>query len=580
MGWSKSFSRAFYLWFIMTAAAAIGSLALDIKIALLVLVVLTVSSLPGAVVLAVIIRSVSTYFPSRTAMQASLLTFSFVVNGLLLFILWNFGGPGGYIPVLTFGGSILAVTVAGDKLDPDTAFSNSIHINQSSMEQQVHSGSPLENRSGLSTQNRLLLKGLIIGGLILLMLIPGALIQELVMEREQRQNEVVREVNSKWASSQTIAGPLLVVPYRESYIDENGKPKVRENEAFFLPENLKINGELTPIIRKRSLYKVPLYNSDVTLQGNFRPISIAEIGLQPEQMLWKKARIAVGLTDLRGMEEIVSLRWDSVSYPLKPSATPGIKSASLATQISLDPMVDHSFKVSLRLKGSTGYFLSPSAVATEAEFRSTWKDPAFDGDFIPTGVPEVTDQGFSARWKILGQNANLPPSWTGGKFSIGEMKFGVNLLEPTNSYAKTMRSAKYAILFIGLTFGLFFLIEATQKKAVHPLQYLLIGLALTIFYTLLLSFSEFLGFDFAYLIAAVATILLITLYVRSIFVRWKIAGLLALVLTMLYSFIYVLIQEQDKALLLGSVGLFVILALVMFYSRRINWYDEPKPVTA
>ena len=150
--------------------------------------------------------------------------------------------------------------------------------------------------------------------------------------------------------------------------------------------------------------------------------------------------------------------------------------------------------------------------------------------------------------------------------------FGVSMVQPADQYAKTMRSVKYAILFIGLTFSLFFIVELMQQRPVHPVQYILVGLALVIFYTLLLSLSEFVLFDNAYFIAATSTILLITLYAKGHFASWKIAGLFALVLNMLYSFIFVLIRLEDTALLVGSIGLFVVLALVMYASRKVNWY--------
>lgn len=427
-------------------------------------------------------------------------------------------------------------------------------------------------------QNRLLLKGFVIGVLILLMLIPTVFIQDLVKEREARQDEIVTEVSSKWASAQTVSGPLLMVPYTESYINEKGVQAFKELNAYFLPQELNINGHLQPEIRKRSLYEVVLYRSDIELKGKFVPLNPELVGLKPEQMLLDKAKLLVGITDARGMEENIAVEWNGISQQLTPG-TRGDKNipTGLSTNIFFAPGIEHTFSIHIKLKGSSGYYFAPSAIATTANLKSDWKDPAFDGSFLPSD-PGVTQAGFAATWKILGQNAGLPPAWKDEAHVLTENKFGVNLIQPTNGYAKTMRSAKYAILFIGLTFALFFFIEIMQKKGVHPVQYVLIGLALTIFYTLLLSFSEYLNFDIAYCIATLATVLLITFYAKGIFHKWKLAGIFGIVLLILYSFIYVLIQAQDNALLFGSIGLFLTLAVIMYYSRKINWYGETKPV--
>ena len=213
----------------------------------------------------------------------------------------------------------------------------------------------------------------------------------------------------------------------------------------------------------------------------------------------------------------------------------------------------------------------PLSATSKFNLKSVWASPSFDGDMLP-GEREVNDSGFTAKWNF--SQANLPFGTVLKQNTLQNktMAFGVSLVQPADQYNKTMRSVKYAILFIGLTFAFFFIIELMQKKPFHPVQYVLVGLALVIFYTLLLSISEYILFDQAYLIAALATILLISFYAKGHFNSWKTAGIFFVLLSCLYGFIFILIRLEDTALLVGSIGLFIVLALVMFVSRKINWY--------
>ena len=232
-----------------------------------------------------------------------------------------------------------------------------------------------------------------------------------------------------------------------------------------------------------------------------------------------------------------------------------------------------NFDMQLKIKGSERLHFIPLSSNSNFAINSTWKDPKFDGNNLPSSR-DVTEQGFQAKWSF--NNANLPFGTAIKDFNFNKqnLAFGVSMVQPADQYAKTMRSVKYAILFIGLTFALFFIIELMQKKPMHPVQYVLIGIALVIFFTLLLSISEFILFDYAYLIAATATILLISLYAKSHFKSNKTASVFGSLLACLYAFIFVLIRLEDAALLVGSIGLFLILALVMFGSRKINWYGS------
>jgi inner membrane protein len=283
------------------------------------------------------------------------------------------------------------------------------------------------------------------------------------------------------------------------------------------------------------------------------------------------------LSDFKGIEEKMVIRFNGTDYELTPGLpTNALSEKGLSASIPLTTAergVKLPFQINLKIKGSEQLHFVPLSGDSKFTLRSSWPDPSFDGNNLPS-ERIVNDSGFTASWKF--NKANLPFGTALKDFDYDEksLAFGVTLIQTTDGYSKTYRCIRYAILFIGLTFSLFFIVELMQKKPVHPVQYILIGLALIIFYTLLLSISEFIVFDIAYLVAAIATILLITLYAFGHFRSYRTAGIFAGVLSLLYGFTFVLIRLEDTALLLGSIGLFIILALAMYASRKINWYGE------
>ncbi|HEX5024464.1 MAG TPA: cell envelope integrity protein CreD [Agriterribacter sp.] len=434
------------------------------------------------------------------------------------------------------------------------------------------------NTENFWSANRLTIKGCIVACLILVMLVPTLFIMNLISERAQRQEEVTTEVNSKWAGAQTISGPLLVIPYHETTKNNEGKIIVLKKYAYFLPERLTINGELLPEIRHRSIFNIVVYRTDIKLEGEFVPLQPETLSIRREDMQLAESYICFGLSDFRGIEDQMSIRWNDSNYvfnagvPDNSIISNGLNATVALTDKDLDQV--NAFSIQLRLRGSENLSFIPVGKTTNVHFSSAWQNPSFDGSFLPVATPEVNSSGFNADWKVQHLNRNYPQSWKDEKFNVHDSRFGITLLQPVDSYAKTMRSVKYGILFIALTFGLYFFIEILQKKTVHPVQYVLVGIALCIFYTLLLSISEYLRFNIAYAIAATSTIMLISFYTKSLFHKWKIAALFGVMLTLLYSFIFILIQLQDGALLFGSIGLFILLSIVMYYSRKIDWYGQ------
>jgi inner membrane protein len=428
-------------------------------------------------------------------------------------------------------------------------------------------------------RNSIMIKAVIVGFLILILLIPAAFIQELVRERQQRQQEVIAEVSSRWANGQKITGPFLVVPYTISQKDEKGNVYTLKENAYFLPEQLQINGKLQPEIRKRSIYKVVLYKTDLQISGSFAPLNFTALGIDPATVHWNDVRFCIGLSDNRGITEQLKLKIDTVTAEMNPDlpantiTTSGVN--ALVPKDLFAAAGNHSFSLQLKLNGSERLFFTPVGKQTQVQLQSTYNNASFTGNFLPRN-PANSEKGFNAEWTISHFTRNIPQSWKEGKVNIDEAAFGVELLQGVDSYSKTMRSVKYALLFTTLTFCLFFFIEILQKRSVHPLQYVLVGFALCIFYTLLLSISEYTGFVPAYLIAAVAVVGLITTYIQSVFGKWPVTAVFLIFLSGLYGMIYILIQLQDGSLLFGSIGLFVILAFVMYFSRKIDWYGTRK----
>jgi inner membrane protein len=425
-------------------------------------------------------------------------------------------------------------------------------------------------------RNRVVFKAIIIGILTLLLLIPTAMIRQLIVEREGRQEEASNEISSKWSGKQTLTGPVLSIPYYEKYKDDAGNVKTVIKYAHILPENLSITGELFPEKRYRSIFEIVVYNAKLKYSGHFNTISSETVNVPKENFLPDKALISFGISDLRGIKDQISLKWNNSSMNFNPGVeTVDVVQSGINTKVKIDLSdslnKQYNFSFDLNLKGSQTLYFVPVGKITEVSIHSKWKSPGFDGAFLPDSRT-IDDNGFKASWKVLNMNRNYPQYWTESTYKIDDSAFGINLLMPMDGYQKASRSVKYAILLIALTFMIFFFIEIMNNKLLHPFQYILVGLALCIFYSLLLSFSEHMSFNLAYIISSVLTMGLIYLYTRSILNDKKLSLLIGSVLFILYAFIFTIIQLEDYALLMGSIGLFVALAMIMYYSRKIDWY--------
>ncbi|WP_304246935.1 cell envelope integrity protein CreD [Parabacteroides gordonii] len=419
-------------------------------------------------------------------------------------------------------------------------------------------------------------KALVIGFLTIILLIPSIMIQDLIRERQDRSVETIEKINAKWSNAQTICGPVLTIPYTTTHVDANNKTVLQEHTISITPENLNIDTQLFPEERYYGIYKTILYKSEIDLSGNFDKINYQKT--DNSTIHWEQAYLTIGVSDLRGITENISFTLDNKLYPVEAAGNYDrlmgkILVVSLNNADTLLTGQPLNFNCKIKLNGSSNINFIPIGKTSKVHVAGTWKSPGFIGNFSPEHT--ITENGFDANWSVLRFNRSIPETWIDNQVDTFEdASFGVNLIDPVNHYQQNMRSAKYAIMFIALTFVVFFFVEILTKKRIHPIQYLLVGIALILFYSLLLSISEQINFGIAYLIASIATIGLITAYTHSIFKNKMQTGGLAAMLCMLYIFLYVVLQLEDIALLIGSVGLFIILGIIMFFSRKINWYKQ------
>ncbi len=430
-------------------------------------------------------------------------------------------------------------------------------------------------------RNSVSLKLSVITFLILLLLIPTSMIKSIIYERQALNEATTEEVSSKWANSQLISGPIITIPvvyeYWQEKSDEAGGAIVTVQDNYYLlPSALNIIGEVEPKKLKRGIYEVVVYDSKMAISGTFDiKVNPTQSGLK--KIKWEEAFITVGISDLRGIKKNVIFNWNEEKLAVQSGSNiPTLIPSGITLNLpSLEKMHDSSinFKFDLDLQGSYNLSFMPVGSNTNVALKSSWSSPSFNGNFIPD-TREVTAQGFAASWEVLQLNRNFPEYWTGDgqEYNLSESVFGVNFMLPMDDYQKSMRSAKYAVMTVVLTFVIFFLVEILTKRKIHPFQYTLVGLSLSLFYVLLISLSEHSNFNTAYLISAVAVVSMISLYSLSVFKSKKHSLLLVGTLTGIYGFLFVTLQLTDYALLMGSIGLTLILGATMYFTRNINWY--------
>ncbi|MFV0329138.1 MAG: cell envelope integrity protein CreD [Dysgonomonas sp.] len=430
----------------------------------------------------------------------------------------------------------------------------------------------MKAKFGVNT-DMVLVKVIVVAVLVVIMLFPINMVRSLIEERENSQKTVQDEISQKIGGIQRITGPVLVLPY----LADNNKISY----SYCLPDDFQVNGDINTEARQRTLYKSLVYQANLDIKGNFSLPDFDKLNIKQEQIKWDDAFILLGIPYLQGIKNKIVFNFNGKDFDVQPGVKANtIIDSGLTVSIPIDPSVSRfEFGFDLVLNGSEGLYITPVGKESKIHLKSPWETVAFSGDFLP-GEKTIGKDGFDAQWDVFDYNRNYVQIWTGDNNLLKQSSLGVEFKYPVDQYQMTMRSVKYAIIFIILTFVVFFLVELLSRKRIHPVQYLLVSCALVLFYTLLLAISEHLGFELSYLISAFATVALITAYSKTMFKNIKQASMMGGFLAILYTYLYIILQLENMSLLFGAVGLFVALAIVMFVLRNIDWYKNKDVVSA
>ena len=412
-------------------------------------------------------------------------------------------------------------------------------------------------------------------------------VQLLIEERAYRQENVIREINDKWGDPVYVYGPILKVPFytysESSTYNETTKTYSKEtkkilNKAYIFPNKLNINSKVNSKELYLGNFESVVYTTDLQIVGSFSPVDLSAKDIKPQDVLWDKISLVYNTSNLKGIKTEMEVKLNGTSHALESNSISNNKHSYKTEQLetsSLDKETTQkniSFAIDATYDGSRQIQFIPIGKITKVVMNSNWPNPSFIGNYSPNDdTRTITEDGFSANWTVLSINRAFAQTYLNTLPNLHEFAFGTKFIILADEYQQSERSAKYGFLVIGLTFLLFFLIQTLSKIPIHPFQYLMIGLALIMFYTLLVSISEHSNFSTAYLIAGSSVIVLIALYSKAIVKSTKLPIFISLSLSVLYGFIYVIIQLENYALLVGSIGLFAILATVMFVSRKIDW---------
>jgi inner membrane protein len=425
--------------------------------------------------------------------------------------------------------------------------------------------------------------------LVLLLMIPLGLIWFLVTERESRANAVTAEVAQLWGQDQHISGPYLIVPYNVKVVITQGDKQVeqlQERRAVFLPESLNVNGEAKTEIRHRAIYDVTVYGAKLAMEGRFASPDISLADADIVSVRWRDAVLAVAVSDVSGLTQGATLALGDRQMPFEPSmGLPYNTMSGIHARIAPLDAADQApaafdFRFALSLNGSSSLDFAPVGRETAVRLTSNWPHPSFSGAFLPESR-EVRPDGFTANWRVPHLARSVPQVWSlaghNAQYSLnqfGAYQFGTQFYVPVDYYNLVNRAAKYGLMFLAVAFLAVFVLELTSGKRVHAVQYVLVGLAMILFYALLLSLAEHIGFPLAYLAAAVATGGMLSLYVGHALAD-AVKGLIMLcVFLILYGLLYLILRLEDYALLAGAVAGFVMLTVTMFATLRVNWSGE------
>jgi inner membrane protein len=439
--------------------------------------------------------------------------------------------------------------------------------------------------------------------LILLFLIPVAMIRGIIEERSGRADAAEEEIMASWGDQFVIQGPGLRIPCKERQVTKTRNAKgelVSEilELDFFLwlaPEELRVDVELGTEIKNRGIFSVPLFAGTARFSGQFDPAQISRELKDHQEAFPEKAELVISLASQRGIRGIEQAVWNGRDMEFLPG-NQGFGFKHYTGGIHGDAAVEgagkHRFDITMAVQGGKSLRMVPLGKDSIFSVKADWPSPSFQGSYLPLSRT-IGEEGFEARWEVSHLSRNIPLAWSSGgggggagtagdgNFDLAPDFFTVDFFKVLDHYAINIRAVKYALLFIIIPFLSLFLFELLLRREIHPVQYLLAGIGNVIFYLLLLSFSEHLPFPPAYWIAALAVTAMMTLYSRSLLGAWNKSWLMGLVMFLCYTFLYFTLQSEDWALLIGSIGAFGITGLVMFLTRKLDWFSrkEPKTVT-
>jgi inner membrane protein len=423
------------------------------------------------------------------------------------------------------------------------------------------------------------LKLLVVCGLALLMTIPSLFVNGVVEERTKRAKDVMEEISGRAGGPQTFLGPSLSIPYSIPPVYKGASPTLGVYVVF--PTNGDASIKVRSQERRRSLFKVPVYQAELKFDATFDLTGVPSAAPAGAELDWTRAGIVIGVSDARGAlaDGTLTVNGKTSTFvpgenvgdqnPRLPLAYFGVRVSDLAK-----PNAVFNVAANLRFSGAQRLAVLAYGKSTRLVAEGDWASPGFDGGFLPV-KRTVSAQGFTAEWSVPFIARGIPAEGTSNAVSaLDHTALGISFIEVADPYQSVSRSLKFALLFIGLLFLSYFVFEATAGKRVHPAQYVLVGVAHMIFYLLLLSLAERIGFDWGFLVAGGATVLLLSANAEWIFAS-RVQGLRALfVFSLLYFFIYLLLRLEDNALLVGAVASFLAVAAVMYFTRNIDWYSS------
>ncbi|HEF0062198.1 TPA: cell envelope integrity protein CreD [Citrobacter pasteurii] len=421
-----------------------------------------------------------------------------------------------------------------------------------------------------------------LGGAMLLLLIPLTMVRQIIVERSDYRSEVEDAIRQSTSGPQKVVGPLIAVPVTELYTELEGDkqiPRKRSYIHFWLPESLVVEGNQNVEVRKIGIYEGQVWHNDLSVKAEFNAERLSDLN-HPNVSVGKPF-IVVGVGDARGIGVVNTPQVNGTSLAVEPGT--GLDGRAQGIHIPLPDAgwaeKNLSVVLSLNLSGTGDFSVVPVGRNSEMTVTSNWPHPNFLGDFLPA-KREVSESGFKAQWQSSWFANNLGERFGDEKIGwLGMPAFSVAVATPADQYQLTDRATKYAILLITLTFMSFFVLESMTSLRLHPMQYLLVGLSLVMFYLLLLALSEHVGFTAAWIVASLVGALMNGVYLQAILQGWRNSLFFTAALLGLDGVMWVLLRSQDSALLLGTGVLLLALCGVMFLTRHLDWHAlaQPKP---